>query len=131
MLLSGRMHRTDQVSVCLDGTHKAIAPALKLQHCPLQDTAAAQINASVLTAGDYTVYVKGLSQDVTNGDLASFASHYGEVGTLIAVAVHDPTSTCCKVPWQNALASGQKACFAEGSAELCCAFLAIVSSSPA
>jgi len=45
-----------------------------------QATAAAQINASVLTAGDYTVYVTGLSQDVTNADLTEYASHYGEVG---------------------------------------------------
>lgn len=45
----------------------------------LQATAAAQINASVLTAGDYTVYVTGLSQDVTNDDLVEYARHYGEV----------------------------------------------------
>ena len=45
----------------------------------LQATAAAQINASVLTAGDYTVYVTGLSQDVTNADLIEYARHYGEV----------------------------------------------------
>ena len=45
----------------------------------LQATAAAQINASVLTAGDYTVYVTGLPRDVSNSDLIEYASHYGEV----------------------------------------------------
>lgn len=45
----------------------------------LQSTAAAQINASVLTAGDYTVYVTGLPRDVTNAELIEYASHYGEV----------------------------------------------------
>ena len=47
----------------------------------LQATAAAQINASVLTAGDYTVYVTGLPSDVTNADLKEYGSHYGEVNT--------------------------------------------------
>lgn len=62
----------------------------------LQATAAAQINASVLTAGDYTVYVTGLSHDVTKADLIEYASHYGEVGnvcpcklqTLLGRSVH-------------------------------------------
>lgn len=45
----------------------------------LQMTAAAQINASVLTAGDYTVYVTGLPRNVTNAELIEYASHYGEV----------------------------------------------------
>ncbi len=50
----------------------------------LQATAAAQINASVLTAGDYTVYMTGLSQDVTKADLTEYASHYGEVREWIS-----------------------------------------------
>ena len=45
----------------------------------VQTTAAAQINASVLTAGDYTVYITGVAQEVSNGELVEFASHYGEV----------------------------------------------------
>lgn len=45
----------------------------------LQATAAAQINASVLTAGDYTVYITGVAPSVSNADLVEFASHYGEV----------------------------------------------------
>ena len=45
----------------------------------MQATAAAQINASVLTAGDYTVYVTGLPRNVTNAELIEYASHYGEV----------------------------------------------------
>ena len=45
----------------------------------LQATAAAQINASVLTAGDYTVYITGVASSVRNADLVEFASHYGEV----------------------------------------------------
>ena len=44
-----------------------------------QATAAAQINASVLTAGDYTVYITGVAQEVSNTELVEFASHYGEV----------------------------------------------------
>ena len=49
----------------------------------LQTTAAAQINASVLTAGDYTVYVTGLPRNVTNAELIEYASHYGEVSPAI------------------------------------------------
>lgn len=45
----------------------------------VQATAAAQINASVLTAGDYTVYITGVAQEVSNAELVEFASHYGEV----------------------------------------------------
>ena len=45
----------------------------------VQATAAAQINASVLTAGDYTVYITGVAQEVGNAELVEFASHYGEV----------------------------------------------------
>lgn len=49
----------------------------------VQATAAAQINASVLTAGDYTVYITGVAHGVNNAELVEFASHYGEV-----MAVH-------------------------------------------
>ena len=52
----------------------------------LQTTAAAQINASVLTAGDYTVYVTGLPRDVTNAQLIEYASHYGEVRPAIPLS---------------------------------------------
>lgn len=45
----------------------------------MQATAAAQINASVLTAGDYTVYVTGIALEASNAEIVEFASHYGEV----------------------------------------------------
>ena len=57
----------------------------------LQTTAAAQINASVLTAGDYTVYVTGLPRNVTNAELIEYASHYGEVNQAAPPRAMQPT----------------------------------------
>lgn len=45
----------------------------------VQATAAAQINASVLTAGDYTVFITGVALEASNAEIVEFASHYGEV----------------------------------------------------
>ena len=42
-------------------------------------TTGAQINASILTAGDFTVLVTGLDSETTNDELSDWASHYGEV----------------------------------------------------
>ncbi|KAK9808616.1 hypothetical protein WJX72_000561 [[Myrmecia] bisecta] len=61
----------------------------------VQVTAAEQINASVLTAGDYTVLIRGIGPHVTNQDIMQWCSHYGEVvsasqilsiGSALAVA---------------------------------------------
>lgn len=69
---------------------------------PAQITAAAQINASILTAGDYTVMVKGTEDLMSNDDLKDWCSHYGEVCSLLCtqtVAIQCATGKNSLAKW--------------------------------
>lgn len=52
-----------------------------------QSISADQINASVITAGDYSVFVQKLKLDTIEGDhLIDYARHYGEVVNAVHIA---------------------------------------------
>lgn len=52
-----------------------------------QALSADQINASVITAGDYSVYIRNLKYDsIESEHLIDVASHYGDVANAVHIA---------------------------------------------
>ena len=81
MQLARLWHHFKLMASCLStcfSTRERAALAHYAQ-CRVQMTTGAQINASILTAGDFTVLVNGLDSETTNDELSDWASHYGEV----------------------------------------------------